>query len=165
MSQEHHLALERVVKHLHVPPCPNRSKRIAGMNEGEILDRFWDEFQTFKKESPPFDSASRWNSQHALQGKSYLWHEKYSLPYTDVLGFVACSVTSKTLGVGPYERNWAAVKNVKMGKRQNLGGDSVDKRSILYLTALINESRLNREANEKIDAEGPTAMFCDDDFK
>ena len=52
-----------------------------------------------------------------------------------------------------------------MGKRQNLGGDSVEKRSILYLTALINESRLNREANEKIDAEGPTAMFCDDDFK
>jgi hypothetical protein len=57
------------------------------------------------------------------------------------------------------------VKNVKMGKRQNLGEDSVGKRSILYLTALINESRLNQEANEKLDAEGPTAMFCDDDFK
>ena len=94
MAQEHHLALEHVVKRLHVPPCPNRSKRIAGMKEGEILDRFWDEFQTFKKESPPFDSASRWNSQHALQGKLYQWHEKYSLPYTDVLGFVACHVTS-----------------------------------------------------------------------
>ena len=90
MSQEHHLVLERVFKCLRVMPCPNRSKRIAGMKEGEILDRFWDEFQTFKKESPPFDSASRWNSQHALQGKSHLWHEKYSLPYTDVLGFIAC---------------------------------------------------------------------------
>ena len=165
MTQEHHLALERVVKRLHVPPCPNKSKRIAGMKEGEIVDRFWDEFQTFKKESPPFDSASRWNSQHALQGKSHLWHEKYSLPYTDVLGFVACRVTSKTLGVGPCERNWAAVKNVKTGKRQNLGGDSVERRSILYSTALINEARLHREANEKIDAEGPTAMFCDDNFK
>ena len=165
MSQEHHLALERVVKRLHVPPCPNRSKRIAGMKEGEILDRFWDEFQTFKKESPPFDSASRWNSQHALQGKSHLWHEKYSLPYTDVLGFVACRVTSKTLGVGPCERDWAAVKNVKMGKRQNLGDVSVEKWSILYLTALISELRLYREANETIDAEGPTTMFCDDDFK
>ncbi len=39
MSQEHHLALERVVKRLYVLPCPNRSKRIAGMKEGEILDR------------------------------------------------------------------------------------------------------------------------------
>ena len=112
-----------------------------------------------------FNSTSRWNSQHALQGKSYLWHEKYSLPYTDVLGFVACHVTSKTLGVGPCERNSAAVKNAKMGKRQNLGGDSVEKKSILSSTFLINESRLNREANENIDAEGPTAMFCDDDFK
>ena len=165
MGQEHHLALEHVVKRLHVPPCPNRSKRIAGMKEDEILDRFWDEFQTFKKESPPFSSTSRWNSQHALQGKSYLWHEKYSLPYTDVLGFVACHVTSKTLEVGPCERNWAAVKNVKMDKCQNFGGDSVEKRSILYATALINESRLNQEANEKLDAEGPTAMFCDDGLK
>jgi len=72
MSQKHHLALEHVVKRCHVPPCPNRSKRIAGMKDGEILDRFWDVFQTLKKESQPFNSASRWNSQHALQGKSYL---------------------------------------------------------------------------------------------
>ena len=82
-----------------------------------------------------------------------------------MLGFVACRVTSKTLGVGPCERNWAAVKNVKTGKRQNLGGDSVERRSILYSTALINVARLHRVANEKIDAEGPTAMFCDDDFE
>ena len=48
MAEEHHLALEHVVKCLHFPPCPNRSKRIAGMKEGEILDRFWDEFHTFE---------------------------------------------------------------------------------------------------------------------
>ena len=55
MSQEPHFALERIVNHLHAPPCPNQSKRIAGMKEGEILDRFWDEFQTFKKKRLPFD--------------------------------------------------------------------------------------------------------------
>ena len=38
MAQEYPLAQEHVVKCLHVPPCPNRSKRIAGMKEGEILD-------------------------------------------------------------------------------------------------------------------------------
>ena len=36
MPRGHHLALEHVVKHLHVPPCPNMSKRIAGMKEGEF---------------------------------------------------------------------------------------------------------------------------------
>ena len=82
-----------------------------------------------------------------------------------MLGFFACRATSNTLGVGPCERNWVAVKNVKMGKWQNLGGDSVEKRRFLYLTALINESRLNQEANKKLDAEGPTAIFCNDDFK
>ena len=52
-----------------------------------------------------------------------------------------------------------------MGIQQNLGGDSVENRSILYSAALINESRLNQEVNEKLDAEGPTAMLYDDDFK
>ena len=30
-------------------------------------------------------------------GKSHLWHQKYSLPSTKVIGFVACRVTSKII--------------------------------------------------------------------
>ena len=87
------------------------------------------------------------------------------MPYTRVLGFVACHTTSKTLGVGPYEQNWAAVKNIKTGKRVNLGGESVEKRAVLYVSALINDARVKRKENENIEASGPNALFCDDDLK
>jgi hypothetical protein len=87
------------------------------------------------------------------------------LPYTSVLGFVACHTTSKTLGVGSCEHNWAAVKNIKTGKRVNLGGESVEKHAVLYASALINDARVKRKENENLEASGPNALFCDDDLK
>ena len=107
----------------------------------------------------------RWNTSNAVQSTSYLWHEKYSLPYTSVLGFVACRVTSKTLGIGPCEQNWAAVKNIKTGKRVHLGSDSLEKWAVLYASALINGARIKKKRNENIEASGPNALFCDDDLK
>ena len=41
---------------------------------------------------------------------------KYSIPYTTVLGYVACRVTSKLCGIGPAERSWGAVKQIKTGQ-------------------------------------------------
>jgi hypothetical protein len=87
----------------------------------DVVDLFWDEFKCFEKKTKPFDNVARWNTQNAVEGKSYLWHEKYSLPYTSVLGFVACHVTSKTLGIGPCERNWASVKNLKQVSESTFG--------------------------------------------
>ncbi len=69
----------------------------------------------------------------ALNSKSFLWPQLYSLPYTSVLGFVACHVTSKILRIGSAERSWADVKQIKDGKRSNLGGLSLEKREIVSL--------------------------------
>jgi hypothetical protein len=80
-----------------------------------------------------------------------------------VLGFVACHVCSKLCGIGPAERAWAAVKTIKTDKRSHLGGKSIEKRSVIYITAK-QEGRLKLEENEKIDAVGRTAMFGDDDI-
>ena len=93
----------------------------------------------------------------------HIWHEKYSLPYTDVLGFVACRVTSKVLGIGPCERGWGDVKTIKTGMRSHMSGDSVEKRTILYSTALVNQARIKREQDEKLGSEG--SMFCDEDMQ
>lgn len=57
------------------------------------------------------------------------------------------------------------MKNIKTGKRVNLGGESLEKRSVLYATALINDARLRRKENENIESSGPNALFCDDDVK
>ena len=42
-------------------------------------------------------------------GNSHLWHQKYLLPYTKVLGFFACRVTSKILFIGAAECSWGDV--------------------------------------------------------
>ena len=66
----------------------------------------------------------------------------YSLPYTRVLGFVACRVTSQRLGIGAGERSWSDMKMIKDRKRSNLSGDSFEKRAILYTSAHLEEARI-----------------------
>ena len=95
------------------------------MTEAQIVDVFWDEFKAFMNCTPPFHEKSRWATLDVAAGRSYLWHEKYLLPYTKVLGFVACRVTSKLAGIGPTERSWGAVKQIKDGKRSHIGSDSL----------------------------------------
>ena len=69
------------------------------------------------------------------------------------------------MGIGPCERSWGDVKNIKTGERSLLGGESAKKRSVFYTTANIHNGRINRNIMENIDAEGPNAMFGDDDIK
>ena len=161
MTGEHRDAVERVITKLHSIPNPNR--KVEGKEIGEIIDMFWDEFKSFQTMQPPFHQPHRWNSQDATKGRSWMWHEKYSLPYTSVLGFVACRVTSKTLGIGACERSWGDVKTIKDGKRSHLSGDAIEKLTILYGTALVNEARIRREENDKLQSEG--TMFCDEDMQ
>jgi hypothetical protein len=59
-----------------------------------------DEHKCFQKKLPPFDKEHKWNSQDAIEGRTYLWMEKHALKFTKVLGFVGCRVTLKGLGWG-----------------------------------------------------------------
>ena len=61
-----------------------------------------------------------------------MWHQKYSLPLTKILGFVACRVTSKVLVIGAAERSWGDVKTIKYGKRSAISSDVSEKQSIVY---------------------------------
>ncbi len=36
------------------------------------------------------------------------------------------------LGIGSAKQSWSDVKTIKNGKRENIGGESLEKRSILY---------------------------------
>ena len=159
MLPEHREAIERVVRCLHVVPCPNKDPKVVGADIDEVVDLFWDEFKCFEKKTKPFDNVARWNTQNAV---THICGMKNT---HCLLGFVTCHVTSKTLGIGPCERNWASVKNIKTGKRVNLGGESLEKRSVLYATALINDVRLSRKENENIESSGQNALFCNNDVK
>ena len=51
----------------------------------------------------------------------HFWHKTYSLGPTNILGKLACIVTSKILDVVTSERHWKKVKQVKSGKRATIG--------------------------------------------
>jgi hypothetical protein len=163
MNGDHRVAIERCVRRLHQLPMANTNEDIIGKSEDEIVVIFFKELKAFQKRLAPFDRVWIFNSLDAIRGKSAIWHEMHSLPFTQVLGY-ACRTTSKTLGIGPFERSWGDLKNIKIGKRSHMGADSVEKRTILYGSAIQQEARLRRVELEKLDA-GPSGMFCDDDLK
>ncbi len=45
-------------------------------------------------------------------------------------------------GIGSGERAWSDVKQIKDGKRSNLGGNSLEKRAIFFTTAYLEEDFL-----------------------
>ncbi len=102
----------------------------------------------------------RFFTPDALAGKSHIWHETYSLPYTKVLGFVACRVKSKRLGIGSGERAWSEVKQIKDGKRSNLSGESLEKRTILFTSTHLEDACLLHT-----DKGSHGDMFGDDDIR
>ena len=165
LTGEHRDVIERVVRKLFTYPYQNRFPDLQGKSEDEIVDLFWDEFKAFCHKTKPFDKAARWNSEGARLGKSWIWHEKYSKPHTKVLGIVGCQVTAQNLGIGPCERNWGGVKGIKTGNRVCISGETTGKRAIIYTSALVNEARLRRDANERIEGKGASSMFSDDDMK
>jgi hypothetical protein len=67
----------------------------------------------------------------------------YSIQYTTVLRYVACGVTStKLFGIGPAERSWGGMKQVKDGKRSHLSGESTEKQSVIFVSSKIAQVRI-----------------------
>lgn len=152
MTGEHRDAAERVINKLYAHKVE--------ANMAEIIDTFWNEHKDFCNKAGVFNRQNRWNVMDVVIGNSHIWHEKYSLPYTKVLGYVACRVTSKILGIGSAERAWGDVKHLKKDKRAHLSGEKTEKQSILYTTARLEEARIKRAERE---AEG--TLFGDEDIK
>ncbi len=95
-----------------------------------------------------------------LDGNSYLWHELYSLLYTSILGFVACCVTLKGLGIGSAERSWADVKKIKDKNQSNLGRSCFEKKAILFISA-ISEKQISPKVQQFL----TIPIFGDKDMK
>ena len=77
--------------------------------------------------------------QDIRDGNSHLWHQKYWLPFTKFLGFVACRVTSKVLGIGAAERYWVNVKTIKSGEISTINSDVSEKQSIVLHPPVLNQ--------------------------
>ena len=63
-----------------------------------------------------------------------------SRPYVFELGYVACIVTSKYLGIGQAERCWGDVKDIKSLKRGALSSTSIEQQAVIYGKSCIERS-------------------------
>lgn len=128
-------------------PSPNTNPVAASLQMHGIIDTFWCEFKAFENGTHPYHKPSRWASLDVTRGNSYLWHGNYSIPYTSV-----CRVTSKLCGIGPAERSWGRVKQVKDGKRSHfsLSGESTEKRSILFVSSKKLQAQIHCECMEQL---------------
>ena len=96
---------------------------------------------------------------------SYLLLHAYTsiFRFLQVLGFVACRVTSKILGIGSAERSWGAVKHLKTDKRSHMSGPVTKQQATLFGAASIKASQARRNALEN----HPTAvrkLWSDEDL-
>jgi Protein of unknown function (DUF 659) len=154
-TPEMHKAVDRVIE-----------KLFYGHGEQEIekkLDTFWQEWSNFHHMSGDvYGKAYIQNSGHLVTGESHLWHNQYSLPFTQVLGHVACRVTSKTLGIGASERAWAAVKHLKTDKRSHLSAKAVAKQSTLFCIASIDKAHQKKKLHPELTE---AALWMDSDLE
>ena len=134
-QNNHHIQVNNVIKTL-----------FAGSNEKELhktLHTFWSEYKNSNQKNDRFDSNEFiWNIKYISDGNSHIWHQKYSLPSNKVLGFVACRVTSKIIGIGSAECSWDYVKTIKSGNISVLDSDISEKQSIVYTSACIEEASI-----------------------
>ena len=130
----------------------------------ETIDKFWSEYKRFNHKNDTFDRNEYiCSSKYIRYANSHLWHQKYSLPSTKVLGFVPCSLTSKILGVGSAERSWGDVKTIKPEKISALVRDISEKHIIVYASACIEESRIGKTISHTQSKDGSLSRYWNDD--
>ncbi len=69
---------------------------------------------------------------------------------------------SKRIGIGSAKLSWSNVKTIKNGKRANIGGETLEKRAILYTSAKLEEAQLR---NSSSSTDPNYNVFGDDDLQ
>ena len=111
---------------------------------------FWTEYTVFDNKIGSFDADKFiWKNKDIRDGNSNFWHQKYSLPCTKVIGFVACRFTSKFLGIGASESSWGDLKTIKYRRRSTISSDVSEKQSIVYTSDCIESTRIEQYHSEK----------------
>ncbi len=109
------------------------------------FDIFWEELKHFNYSiSPHYYFLGQFENEDAIEWCTHIWYEMHSIPFTKVLGFVACWNTSQHLSMGSAEQYWSDLNMIKDGKRENLGGESLENSAILYTSAKFDNAQIPR---------------------
>jgi hypothetical protein len=114
------------------------------------LNKFFFELGQFHKKEGPYSTQRIWFDTFAQKGQSHLWHMEHTMRYKYTsLGFTACRVASKILGIGAAERSWGDVKRIIGDRRLSLASEKINKQAIIYTSNCIQAKRreLSKDAN------------------
>ena len=131
----------------------------------EVIHSFWQQWKEFRHETGPYGKRNMWNVSDARDGNSAAWHAHYSHDRDDtrVLGYVACRVTSKVIGMGAAEHSWADTKSIMTNKRLKMTSDKTEKLAIISTSTKLSNTRIERQALEKADSKDKRALWGDED--
>jgi hypothetical protein len=73
--------------------------------------------------------------------EAHEWWSTYGLTRVEVLGRVACVVTSKNLGIGSAEHHWKLIKTAKRVQRARTTTEKCKKSALVYGAAMQQRSR------------------------
>ncbi len=155
LNQNHRAAMGRVLENMY--------PHVKGRLMGKLKLKFFEEFEAWFLEH--FDDEDvrhhKWNSDDAKAGRSWTWHSKWSFTQTEILGKVACKVTSKLLGSANPEREWNHIKVMCGGQRTGLKSDAIVKQATIYGNACMERARLKKMKKGTYDV----FKFADEDLK
>jgi hypothetical protein len=143
------LACERLIVKLFLPAHLTVDEATAW--KAAKIPKFWDEYEEFSNKTGPIFGPARafiWSSNDIAENRSHMWHKKYTLKDTQVLGPLGCRVTSKLTGMGNAERCWAAVKHLKDGKRSHLSPAMATMQATVYGAACAERAALESKFKE-----------------
>mmetsp|Transcript_29159 Transcript_29159/g.69418 ORF Transcript_29159/g.69418 Transcript_29159/m.69418 type:complete len:526 (+) Transcript_29159:715-2292(+) len=153
----HDEAVDRLIEKLLLPQNLTGQDRKTTLSR--LVDRFWSEYSDFTEKSGIMNYRIMWDVADSHANEPHVWHKKYTVSRTKVLGKLACLVLSKILGTGSAERHWKLVKEVKSGQRVQTGVEKINKQVHIY--------GLNGQAKAKLQAKKQSMkgkMWEDADF-
>ena len=155
-TKEDRRAMETVLLKLLLKPQPTEQATKAA--KLHLLVTFWSEFEAFHNRQGEFHPEMLgWDDGRRLT-HPHLWHQQWTLPYTEVFGKVSCIVTSKLVGQGQSDRTCGYGKDNKSNKRLNFSSNNLMDQVTCY--GAYCEERAQARAKEK---ESLQLTITDDD--
>jgi hypothetical protein len=156
-SNKHNEAVKAVVTKLMPPADLVGSAR--NDRRAELVHKFWVEHRDFTLKLNKFADPDLWIIAANPMVAANKWWSTYGLTRSEVLGCVACVVTSKTLGIGSAERHWKIIKAAKREQQARNTTEKCKKSALVYGAAMQQRAR-HRE--KKLLTAGK--LWTDDDF-
>ena len=109
------------------------------------VNKCMEDFQNFRTKNGVFANPKWWQSEYCITGQSHHWHATFPLEHCRDFAFIACRVTSKTLGIGSCERQWADVEECQKARRSHISSQKLEKQSVLYGRHCLEMARDKKE--------------------